>query len=459
MNDNAENNAAVAGTVGWEMATSGPPRDYEHFPEVRAGINPKPLPSPTGPRIEITQEQKTRLYRDGFLVIKRAVPLQLTRDARERVEGLRASGGTTDFQRGLQFFAPTPECQQGIVTMFEGSRLGSALRELIGPFSPIIACDAHNTPGADDRGFVGGDQGEMGHIDGMMAPPPQYYPKSVEDIVALGKDPNDPEAMHRYMSHLDHTVKNPMGTPFYMDPERTLTLGTFTAFVGIAFSDQTQMGCGQTGVRRGFHHDMEQFFRMQRDAGGPIGYEGPGWPRVDPASVASGAPRMGMPAPLLQPPHGRHGGFVDIEGWRDSRGKPYTWITPVVLEEGDAFVALHGLPHAGTANHSRHTRYGAFFRVRRFRPNNPYEGDPRWLHGTRDQNDRLADASAVEFDYESYNPYQMTIDHLCDMWSEWDGMQETVERERAKQGGRYPVPLTFPASPEYSLGRLPPVEA
>ncbi|MXY56618.1 MAG: hypothetical protein F4Y41_09505, partial [Gammaproteobacteria bacterium] len=89
MNDNAENNAAVAGTVGWEMATSGPPRDYEHFPEVRAGINPKPLPSPTGPRIEITQEQKTRLYRDGFLVIKRAVPLQLTRDARERVEGLR----------------------------------------------------------------------------------------------------------------------------------------------------------------------------------------------------------------------------------------------------------------------------------------------------------------------------------------------------------------------------------
>ena len=53
------------------------------------------------------------------------------------------------------------------------------------------------------------------------------------------------------MDHLDHTEPNPMGTPFYQDPERTLTLGTFTAFVGIAFSEQTEMGCGQLGVRKG----------------------------------------------------------------------------------------------------------------------------------------------------------------------------------------------------------------
>ena len=456
MTDNGDSD--VAGAISWQLAKDGPPTNYEHFPEVRAGINPNPFPARIGSKLEISDEQKIRFYHDGFLIIKRAVPLELTRDARERVLNLRASGGTTDFQRGFQFFATTPECQQGFVNMFESSRLGECLRELIGPFSPIIACDAHNTPGADDSGFVGGDQGEMGHIDGMMAPPPQFYPASVEDIVALDKDPTDPEAMHRYMSHLDHTVQNPMGTPFYMDPERTLTQGDFTAFVGIAFSDQTEIGCGQTGVRRGFHHDMEQFFRMQREGGGPLGYEGPGWPRVDPDSVANGTPRMGMPVALLQPPQKRHGGFVNIEGWRDSRGKPYTWITPVVLEEGDAFVALHGLPHAGTANHSNATRYAAFYRVRRFRPNNPYEGDPRWMHGTRDHNDRLADASAAAFDYANYNPYQMTIDHLCDMWSEWDGMQETVASERVKQGGRYPVRLEFPVSPKYASGRLPPIE-
>ena len=77
------------------------------------------------------------------------------------------------------------------------------------------------------------------------------YPHSIDDIRELGKDPEDPEAMHSYMEHLDHTVPNPMGTPFYQDPERTLTLGTFTAFVGIAFSEQTEMGCGQLGVRKG----------------------------------------------------------------------------------------------------------------------------------------------------------------------------------------------------------------
>lgn len=441
-----------------QLATDGPPPDYAHFPEVRAGIHSKPLPTPSGPTLEVTSEQKSQFYHDGFLIIKHAVPLELTRDARERVQGLRARGGTHDFQKGFQFFATTPECQQGFVNMFEGSRLAACLRELIGPFAPIIACDAHNTPGADDNGFVGGDQGEMGHIDGMMAPPPQYYPASVEDIVKLGKNPNDPVAMHCYMSHLHHTAPNPMGTPFYMDAERTLTIGDFTAFVGIAFSDQTELGAGQLGVRKAFHHDMEQFFRMQRDAGGPIGYEGPGWPRVEPASVESGSPRMGMPAPLLQPPQPRHGGLVNLAGWRDSRNKPYSWITPVVLEEGDAVVVLHGLPHAGTANHSRHTRYAAFYRVRRFRDNNPFEGDPRWMHGTRDHNDRLADASAVSFDYASYNPFKMTIDHLCDMWSEWDGMQETVRNEREKQGGRYPVQLEFPVSPKYELGRLPPRE-
>ena len=93
----------VAGNVSWELATNGPPPDYEHFPEVRAGINAKPLPVRVGPRLEVTEEQKTRLYRDGYLVIKHAVPLELTHDARERVHALRASGGTTDFQRGFQF--------------------------------------------------------------------------------------------------------------------------------------------------------------------------------------------------------------------------------------------------------------------------------------------------------------------------------------------------------------------
>ena len=37
-----------------------------------------------------------------------------------------------------------------------------------------------------------------------------------------------------------------------------------------------------------------------------------------------------------------------------------------------------------------------------------------------------------------------------------DGMQETVARERRKQGGRYPVELEFPRG-DYPSARLPPV--
>lgn len=53
MNRNFDDSPAVAGAVSWQMATNGPPPDYEHFPEVRAGINAKPLPPRIGPGIEM----------------------------------------------------------------------------------------------------------------------------------------------------------------------------------------------------------------------------------------------------------------------------------------------------------------------------------------------------------------------------------------------------------------------
>ena len=189
------------------------------------------------------------------MVIPGAVPKALTRDARARVEGLRARGGTDSGSGGLQatqFFAQSPECQQGYVNMLEGTNLGGCLRELIGPFSPVIACDSHNTPAVDDGG-LGGDQGEMGHIDGQHGSAALVlpYPQTLDDIRAAGKDPNDAEAMHNYMSHLDHRapVETLDGvhyfTPLWHDPERTLTLGAFTAFV--VRSPQPCSTCNSTG--------------------------------------------------------------------------------------------------------------------------------------------------------------------------------------------------------------------
>ena len=44
-------------------------------------------------------------------------------------------------------------------------------------------------------------------------------------------------------------------------------------------TDQTIPGRGNLGVLDGMHHEMERFFRRQHAEGGPIGPDGPGWPR------------------------------------------------------------------------------------------------------------------------------------------------------------------------------------
>ena len=50
----------------------------------------------------------------------------------------------------------------------------------------------------------------------------------------------------------------------------------------MALNDQTELNSGQISVRRGAHELFESFCRAQRDAGGPVGGGGPGWPRLKP---------------------------------------------------------------------------------------------------------------------------------------------------------------------------------
>ena len=40
---------------------------------------------------------------------------------------------------------------------------------------------------------------------------------------------------------------------------------------------------GQTNVLAGGHHVAQEYFRAQYAAGGPVGAEGPGWPRLVPS--------------------------------------------------------------------------------------------------------------------------------------------------------------------------------
>lgn len=63
--------------------------------------------------------------------------------------------------------------------------------------------------------------------------------------------------------------------PLFQDPEMTLGMGSFTAFVFVCLNDQTREGCGQTSLLKGAHHATEKFLRWQRATNGRMGPEGP----------------------------------------------------------------------------------------------------------------------------------------------------------------------------------------
>ena len=100
--------------------------------------------------------------------------------------------------------------------------------------------------------------------------------------------------------------------------------------MGVCLNDQTKPGKGQFAVRRGAHEAVEAFFKMQRDAGGPMGHGGVNWPRLVefPTKGKSKYASAGaMPKAMVDSyPEAR----FDMEGW------PWPDITPLLMTEGDA---------------------------------------------------------------------------------------------------------------------------
>ena len=94
---------------------------------------------------------------------------------------------------------------------------------------------------------------------------------------------------------------------------------------------------------------------------------------------------------------------------------------------GDAVIALHSLPHTPTPNGGDEMRMNIYFRVRRFREENPNEGSRRMAHGVSDHPDRGFFGQWLEAGDEGYDAFGYSIEKLCDHWSEWDGMRDLVE--------------------------------
>ena len=347
----------------------------------------------------LSDEEKGQLVRDGFVILRNAV----SRDVRERAKRVINENpqmivhGDNDAINGL----------------YNDSILAALLDEAMGPHTrPINAQVAVTMPHYADAVVrtpidVNNVYAPGAHVDGGWA---GLCPVAQSEILASG------QSLHSWGSDGDPQSMGPAGhAPLWQNRERTVAIGSYTALVGICLNDQTRPGKGQFSVRRGAHEAVEAFFRGQRDEGGPIGGGGPRWPRLIPAdddrAVAGTMPR------------------AMVDTYPDTRfeGEDWPWpeLTPTLMAEGDAVLALHALPHTATPNLSDDPRMNVFFRIRRLRPENPYEGDPRIGWGVSDHPARALNGDFLEYP-ANYDPYQTSVDKMCDHWSEWSGMQDFV---------------------------------
>ena len=188
------------------------------------------------------------------------------------------------------------------------SSISDLLRNEMGPFAPTAGCQVAVTPpipGLYSTDQLKGPWPEHGnpglHMDGLWT---GAIPQSQSELDLQTGKPIDP----KWLGDESASVLGSNTVPLWEDPAKTLSIGSFTTFVFVAINDQTVPGrcafmctalaCqtsrglndaaaamhrGQTNVLAGGHHVAQEYFRAQYAAGGPVGAEGPGWPRLVPS--------------------------------------------------------------------------------------------------------------------------------------------------------------------------------
>lgn len=360
---------------------------------------------------QLTKEQKQMLYRDGYIILKGAVSPELIEAARVRIRAAKKG----------ENLAMEPE----MTDLVNASSITPILTEVMGTFDPPVAAHVavrkRSAPGEQfmPSGYRDRDIPYYGaelHIEGniTMASPQEVQEGTAEEIYLrhFATGPNGD--IGRSAEVLGHN----MGSLF-QDPEMTLSLGTITAFAFVALHDQLVEGSGQTAVLKGAHHDVEKFFRWQREQNGHLGPEGPGWPRLD-HDVPNRCGMVYLPPPILEQ-------YTDDTCECTPDGKRWPRPTQVLLEAGDACVTVHAIPHAGTRNENGEaSRKTIIFRLR-----NKKRQPDMVVTGGSDHPDRGQLGEWLEFE-PGNNPWQRSKDALCDIWNEWEGMREVVAEERAR---------------------------
>lgn len=360
----------------------------------------------------LTLDQKRTLYREGYVVLRGAVSPELVAAARARI----ASAAKGENLMG----------DRALTDLVNASSITPILTEAMGRFDPPTACqvgvlkcrdpgDAFTAMGYRDKDVPYFGAGL--HMDGSItiAPPQTPLEGSPEEVYRQYFASGPKGDLGRSAQVMGHNM-----TPMFQDPEMTLALGSFTAFVFVCLNDQTEEGCGQTMVLPRSHHAVERFFQWQRSVNNHLGPEGPGWPRLD-----TDAPnRCG----LIYYPDAVREQFIDETSLTTPDGKRWPRPTPVLMAPGDACIATYHILHSGSRNErGTESRKNIIFRIR----NKMWQPD-KVATGLSDHPDR---GWLGEFlDYEPDNdPWERSKAAMCDMWGEWQGLREVVAENRAAE--------------------------
>ena len=358
----------------------------------------------TQPR-HLSIEDKKSLYRNGYIVVKNAVSDELVNNA---LAALKLP------KRG-HYLGGDPV----MTNLVNKSDITPILHEVMGYFDPPSVCQT----GISYPSKASGRFTNMGYRDVDMP----YYGAGVHMdgniTIAAPQEVQEGTPEEIYLRHFASGPKGDLGrspevmghnmVPLFEDPDMTLGLGSFTAFVFVCLNDQTEEGRGQTCLLKGAHHDIEKFFRKQYETNGHLGPEGPDWPRLNYECPN----RCGM---NYLPPE-IYEKFTDETSETTPDGRRWPRPTQILMDKGDACIAMYHIPHSVTRNErGTETRKNIIFRIR-----NKKRQPNVVVNGVTDHPDRGQRGEWLEFE-EGNDPWERSKQAMCNMWDEWEGMTDIV---------------------------------
>jgi hypothetical protein len=123
--------------------------------------------------------------------------------------------------------------------------------------------------------------------------------------------------------------------------------------------------------------------------------------------------------------------FLDESSESTPDGKRWTRPTQILMEPGDACITVYQIPHSGSRNeHGTESRKSIIFRIR-----NKKRQPDKLVNGVSDHPDRGQMGEWLDFE-EGNDPWERSKQAMCNIWQEWEGMQEVVAEEESSRTRR-----------------------